>query len=339
MKIGVVGDIHWSKYSSIIRSRGEKYSTRLENCISSVNWAEQLFIDNDCDIVVYLGDFFDSCDLKSEELTALTEINWSKFPHYFLVGNHEMGMHDLSFSSGHVFSLCDNLEVIDIPSLISYSDTNIYFLPYILESERKAFSEYVGIDNAIVFSHNDLKGVQLGNFISQVGFDLNEIEENCSLFINGHLHNGYNVSSKIINLGNLTGQNFSEDATKYQHRVMILDTDTLKYDYFINPFAFNFFKFDLTTDLSYDTMKTILSNSANAVFTVKTFVSSKLDFKNFPNVIASRVIIQPEINHNNSNDKAYESLSINHLEKFKEYVLSEFGNSDIVLEELSAVIQ
>lgn len=339
MKIGVVGDIHWSKYSSIIRSRGEKYSTRLENCISSINWAEQLFIDNDCDIVVYLGDFFDSCDLKSEELTALTEINWSKFPHYFLVGNHEMGMHDLSFSSGHVFSLCDNLEVIDIPSLISYSDTNIYFLPYILESERKAFSDYVGIDNAIVFSHNDLKGVQLGNFISQVGFDLNEIEENCSLFINGHLHNGYNVSSKIINLGNLTGQNFSEDATKYQHRVMILDTDTLKYDYFINPFAFNFFKFDLTTDLSYDTMKTILSNSANAVFTVKTFVSSKLDFKNFPNVIASRVIIQPEINHNNSNDKAYESLSINHLEKFKEYVLSEFGNSDIVLEELSAVIQ
>ena len=339
MKIGVVGDIHWSKYSSIIRSRGEKYSTRLENCISSINWAEQLFIDNDCDIVVYLGDFFDSCDLKSEELTALTEINWSKFPHYFLVGNHEMGMHDLSFSSGHVFSLCDNLEVIDIPSLISYSDTNIYFLPYILESERKAFSDYVGIDNAIVFSHNDLKGVQLGNFISQVGFDLNEIEENCSLFINGHLHNGYNVSSKIINLGNLTGQNFSEDATKYQHRVMILDTDTLKYDYFINPFAFNFFKFDLTTDLSYDTMKTILSNSANAVFTVKTFVSSKLDFKNFQNVIASRVIIQPEINHNNSNDKAYESLSINHLEKFKEYVLSEFGNSDIVLEELSAVIQ
>ena len=41
MKIGVVGDVHWCAYSSILRSRGNKYSIRIENLIKSVNWAEE----------------------------------------------------------------------------------------------------------------------------------------------------------------------------------------------------------------------------------------------------------------------------------------------------------
>ena len=109
MKIGIVGDIHWSKYSSILRSRGKKYSKRLENCIESINWAEDT--TRDCDMVVYLGDFFDNESLKSEEITALSEIKWNKLPHKFLVGNHELGLNDLSFSSAHIFDLHDK-EVI-----------------------------------------------------------------------------------------------------------------------------------------------------------------------------------------------------------------------------------
>ena len=40
MKIGIIGDLHWCQYSSIVRKRGEKYSLRLENCIHSVNLIE-----------------------------------------------------------------------------------------------------------------------------------------------------------------------------------------------------------------------------------------------------------------------------------------------------------
>ena len=42
MKIGIVGDIHWSRYSSILRQRGDKYSVRLENCIKSINFLQCL---------------------------------------------------------------------------------------------------------------------------------------------------------------------------------------------------------------------------------------------------------------------------------------------------------
>lgn len=45
----------------------------------------------------------------------------------------------------------------------------------------------------------------MGQFISKAGFDINDIEDNCDLFINGHLHNGSKITDKIFNVGNLTG--------------------------------------------------------------------------------------------------------------------------------------
>ena len=74
----------------------------------------------------------------------------------------------------------------------------------------------------------------MGPFISKTGFTIEDIENNCDLFINGHLHNGMKITNKIINLVNLTGQNFSEDALRYEHKIMILDTHTLEYKYIIN---------------------------------------------------------------------------------------------------------
>ena len=37
-----------------------------------------------------------------------------------------------------------------------------------------------------------------------------------------------NNKETILNLGNLTGQNFGEDAFKYNHSACILDTNNLK---------------------------------------------------------------------------------------------------------------
>ena len=45
------------------------------------------------------------------------------------------------------------------------------------------------VKNRIILSHNDLAGLQLGKYISKTGFDINDIDKNCALFINGHLHN------------------------------------------------------------------------------------------------------------------------------------------------------
>ena len=42
MKYLIFSDCHWSTYTSILRSRGKKYSTRLEYLIESLNWVNKV---------------------------------------------------------------------------------------------------------------------------------------------------------------------------------------------------------------------------------------------------------------------------------------------------------
>lgn len=335
MKIGIVGDIHWSKYSSILRSRGKKYSKRLENCIDSINWAEELLGDR-CDIVVYLGDFFDHESLKSEEITALSEIEWNKVPHYFLVGNHELGLNDLSFSSAHIFNLKDP-QVIDHPTTWIYSDVEVCYLPYILNNTGKLDDYFdVKTEKRVVFSHNDIAGIQMGKFVSTSGFEIDNIEANCDLFINGHLHNGTQVTDKIYNIGNLTGQNFSEDAEVYKHNIFLLNTDTLEIEAFENPYALKFYKFiDLDSLMSYDFEANSIVTAklpANDVDKAKEFVLSNED------IIAHRFIIMPNLDGNVSSIE-HTSLTVNHLDKFQEFILEQLGSDQMVVEELGEVLK
>lgn len=349
MKILIYSDNHWCQYSSIVRKRGEKYSLRLENQIKSLNWAEDLGRNNRVQLSVCCGDFFDTPTLNAEELSALKEVNWNKsIPHYFLCGNHEMGSNDLQFNSVNALLSVPNAKVID--TIQSLNCPKILFLPYVLEENRKPLKYYISkflnnsadINDLIVFSHNDIKGIQMGAFVSEKGFEISDIENNCALFINGHLHNGTKVSDKVINVGNLTGQNFSEDAFKYEHCAYILDTSTMRIQVFENPFALNFYKIDLTDGKDWS----IFDNIENAVLTVKCFEKDANVLKNMfaenselsKHVIEIRYTIQPEIIKDN-NIETSQLKSVDHLEMFKNYILETLGNSETVNKVLSEVIK
>lgn len=354
MRYLIYADPHWSSYSSIVRSRGYKYSTRLENLIKSINWIEATAYSEECDAIICLGDFFDKCDLNSEELTALQEIQWAEKDHYFITGNHEMGRSSLEFSSAHLFNLCPKAKTIDEVECIKepYNDTNIVFLPYILEMNRVKLNTYLNgckdANNIIIMSHNDIKGIQMGQFISKEGFDVEEIENECSLFINGHLHNGTSIGKNIINLGNLTGQNFSEDGFKYKHQCMLLDTTTRSISYIDNPYAFNFYKLDFTCYQNNEhdraeIVKNLTKLGENAIITVKC-KSDILEFvrdmikssSNF--ILESRIIIDLSTDRISEESLVEEDLSINHITKFVDYIKSELGVSDLIIDELNQVV-
>lgn len=331
MKIGIIGDIHFCEYSSILRTRGEKYSTRLENCITSIDYAENL--TGNCDLVVYMGDFFDKSSLNASELTALSEIRWNGKHHMFLVGNHEMGINNLLYSSAHILDYVGYANIIDKPFECIYDDVNLCFLPYILEEDRReSIKDYFEEKNGkrIIFSHNDIAGIQLGQFISKAGFSIEDIEANCDLFINGHLHNGSKVTDKIINVGNLTGQNFSEDGFRYDHVVLILDTDTLRCEVYENPYAINFYKVENIEDLN--------KINKTAVVTVKTTEDKVLEVKNIiennKNIIASRALLD----FSNSKEKSdITTLSVDHIDEFRKFVLKEIGDTELIREELNII--
>lgn len=349
MRYFIYADPHWSSYSSIVRSRGEKYSTRLENLIKTMNWVESEAQNQHCHAIICLGDFFDKSELNSEELTALQEIMWSPLTHYMIVGNHEMGRGNLELSSAHLFSLIPNCSVIDFPFVYNEGNgTSIMFLPYILENDRKSLKEYFEnielCENKIIFSHNDISGIQMGNYLSTTGFSIKEIEQNCNLFINGHLHNGADIGDKIINIGNITGQNFSEDAYKYEHKALILDTDEKSLTHIINPHAMNFYKLDLTncrpviddqniqnilSDLRYPAVTTIKINP-DISFIVKDLLTT------CGNIIECRLItdgiLKAESIENVNNE-----VNLDHIQKFQIYVMENIGKDELILNELERV--
>lgn len=325
MKIGVIGDVHWSKYSSIMRLRGNKYSKRLENCIESINWAEQKLEEQGVGLVVYLGDFFDKSSLDAEEITALSDLNFCKAPHMLLVGNHEMGINDLSISSSHLFNL-NNFEVIEKATHVD----KLLFIPYILNDNTDYDSYLEKAD--IIFSHNDLKDVQMGTFKSTQGFSIEAIQNNCRLFINGHLHNGMEVAKNVINLGNLTGQNFSEDAEKYSHEIMTIDTATNIIETFENPYALNFYKIN-NTDVKLKSNAVVMASCKESEYSkMKEFLDTN------SNVITSRIIVTPDIGEEIvAEDK--EIFTLDYLQKFNDFITTELGNNDIVTAEINEVLR
>lgn len=339
MKMLIYSDVHWSEYSSIVRGNHYPYTERLCNLINSVNWAEEQAKNFNVDYVINLGDFFDKPTLSPLEITALNKVQWyDECEHYVLVGNHEMWSHDLKVSSAHLFELLPKSRwtVIDEPSVYQLSDkTFIGFLPYTLEQDvEEAQNNLIDLkikpNDLILFSHNDLKGIQMGSIISKQGFSLEVLNNNCRICFNGHLHNGMKVSSNVINVGNLTGQNFGEDATLYMHGVYLYDTQTDKCQFIENPFAYNFYKAE------YPDMPIF---KKQAVVSYKCPVNKEPDirklFESDGRIEAFRIILARE--QEKLNEESLPDLSVDHLEEFRNYILSTIGNDEVVQQELYEV--
>lgn len=349
-KILICGDVHWSTYSSIVRRRGSKYSKRLENLINSVNWVEEQAENYNCSRIIYAGDFFDRPDLSAEELTALQEITWADVRHTMLVGNHEGFTNTLDLSSTHLFKLIPNAEVIDNVQVESNFGYRILFLPYIKNDQKlSSISEYLKRELGGVFetqevkyniaiSHNDIK-MQFGSFESTEGFNPEDIDQNFAYFFNGHLHSGSKFSKAGYNIGNLTGQNFSEDASKYKHQICIFDTDTEELVWLENPYAFNFYKFEVSTlDTFLSKLKNLKTNSVVTIKAPEVIVPEiKKHLENSANVVESKVI-STIVKSENIKDSNEISLNcINHLESFVTYIKENLEMNDLIVSELSEV--
>lgn len=347
MKIVLYSDSHWCAYSSVIRTRGKKYTTRLENELNTFNWVEQLAVDNKCDAIFNLGDTFDQNFLKDEELTALRDIQWADVSHLFLVGNHEMGRADLEFSSVHFLQMCPRMSIIDKPSKFDIDEnTELCFLPYMLESSDVKINDLFGdtTKNRYVFSHNDIAGVQMGSFLSVEGLDIEDISNNCTMFFNGHLHNTCYVRDNVLNVGNITGQNFSEDAFVYPHNCYILDTDTGSIETIENPYAFNFYKLDFRGRGENYINSHLMRLKNNAVVSITCDVSSQKQVEelvsSLDNIVISRVIVDRFKQEDDGVEDMIPSIdiSVDHLKYFEEFVLSTIGTEQEIKDELGVIL-
>lgn len=340
MKIALATDNHFCEKSSIVHKMGTKYTLRLENQLKSLEWFENLALEKNCSAVIYLGDFFDKSSLTDKEITASKEIKWNNLKHYFIIGNHESSDSGLVYSSTKTLESEDRI-MISEPKKTDLGNCELCFLPYVTESDRISLEQYFGtktIKPRIILSHNDIAGIQMGPVVSKTGFEIGEIETNCDLFINGHLHNGQMLTNKVINLGNLTGKDFGEDAAKYKHNVAILDTDTLQVELIENPYAFNFYKLEINTSMDISKINNLKNNSVVSI-KCKDFLFADLKAAieaNSTKIIDSRIITIREI-VNSTQDINIADLTVDHLARFVECCLNNIDNSSILEEELAEI--
>lgn len=340
MKILLFTDLHMCPRASIINKWGTKYPSRLENCITSVNWLERKAEELGCKYIINLGDFFDKPDLSSETITACNDIDWSWIMHYHLVGNHDASNSSLTFNSVNCLST-DGHVVITEPQVLMLDDCDICFLPYITECDRKPLAEYfknLDIDRPrVILSHNDISGIQLGPVMTKTGFSLEEIEANCTLFVNGHLHNGQALTPKVINLGNLTGKDFGEDAFKHNHNVAVLDTKTMSITYIENPYAYNFYKIQIDCENDICQLDGLKNNAVISVKCEQSLIEmTKQKIEALDNIIESRIIMTKQYSEAADNTAELD-LTVDHLARFIECCKASIENSSLLEEELSEI--
>lgn len=267
MKLGLYADPHFSQSSSIIVGRKGEFTGRLDNLIKSFTWMNQFFKYQGVDEVVCLGDLTDKPVLTAEEITAMSKCGINE--HYLLVGNHCRSDKD-----GKINSLSIYKHVVSDPGFVF---DGVYFLPY-----NHDLIDLSGITPRprVILSHNDLRGYDLGGHILKDGYEIENIVNNCDLFINGHLHNGgWVVKDRIVNLGNLSGVNFSSCGGQWEPSVAILDTETLEFTLYENPEAYRFKKVECKTLPKLKSYLDSLKNDYNGYYVLQVKVPDTISEK------------------------------------------------------------
>lgn len=340
VKYLIYTDVHFCQYSSIVRKRGQKYSVRLHNLIDSISWAEHLADEEGCDEIITLGDFFDRSDLNSEEITALQDVYFSNKKHTFITGNHEANNETLTFSSAKIFQSMDAEVISDVKTLNINDKVDICLIPYLTNDVRLPLDRYITKNNKkkIVLSHNDIAGIQYGKFKSSSGFEINDILDNCTLFINGHLHNGYVINDRIILVGNLTGLNFNEDANKYEHYayIMTIDDDgNITLDPRVNPYAFNFYKLYINDSKDIKQLFNLKNNSVLSISCIGSLIPDvENELKKLNNVQEFKIFATYRKNGYDTVEDADFKVE-DHFQQFINYIKTKIEPSQVLDDEIS----
>lgn len=346
MKLLVYSDLHFTSHSSIVRGRKGKYSDRLTACINTLNFIEEVAKNESCDKIICCGDFFDKSSLNSEEISALKEVDFNKdVEHILLLGNHEMQDLSGNYNSLNFFVSHSNFTVIDKISTFKYDGKVIHFIPYQYEVNCK-IEELIPkkqLKNSIIFSHNDIKGIQYGKIKSESGLDLTSIENSpCDLFINGHLHFGSKLGEKSYNIGNVVGLNFSEDGFKYSHQLFIIDTeDAQNFKVIENPYSFYFYKLHATTQNSNELLEKLKHNAICSVSTsLNDYSIIKKQFESSKKVLYNKFNFNVENQNDETSSSDLNSLLFDTSSIYtmlSDFCIEKLGESKELIEELELI--
>lgn len=225
MKIGCYGDVHLTKN---MRSLQDIWSI---SATQSIYHMYNEFDNQDVEMVVCLGDFFDTPRIEAKYINLvmplLDSINSRTYPTYILLGNHEADS-----SESNILEFLSTYENIH-PVTSTMMRENMLFIPYY--DDPQLYDMYT---DTIVFTHHDIYGSDLASGKTKAFFGLDpSIFKNAKLVMNGHVHLKSKVSSNILNAGSLLVSSQGELRVGDLPSYYILDTRTGEYQTFNNEYS------------------------------------------------------------------------------------------------------
>jgi DNA repair exonuclease SbcCD nuclease subunit len=199
--------------------------TRFDLALQFLVWIDQVIIDTKPDLVVNLGDAFDThAVVRSEIMTEfMKHVNATRLicPYIYLVGNHDcfkpsdMKYHALSHMVGKFndFIIVDKVQDL-------YGMT---FVPYTHKPD-----DFPKKTLPICVAHQTFKGANYGDITTKDGVDADSIEQ-CELVISGHIHKKQQLDGRRVHIL-YVGSPFSQSASDINQTkgISIIETDTYK---------------------------------------------------------------------------------------------------------------
>ena len=179
-RAAVFTDIHFGK-----KSDSEEHNL---DCANFVNWFCQLSREQDCDAVIFMGDWFDNrsrlrVDTIHYSWHAIQKLADLKVPVYWLIGNHDLyfrynrTIHSLPYVDGNNFRVINTLWEVD----------DVLFCPWLTGQE---FAEVPAYEAKYVFGHFELPLFLLNENVvmpDRGGLHADHFEQ-CEAVFSGHFH-------------------------------------------------------------------------------------------------------------------------------------------------------
>jgi len=226
--------------------------TRLDLAQKFLSWVTGLIIELQPDMVVNLGDTFDTHAVVRSEILKLfkdhvIEVTGAGIPYEYILGNHDMFKPtDNKYHALQSFDI-PGLRVIDTPT--HDLSAGISYIPYIHD-----FSEFPLETQPICIAHQQFVGCDYGYYRPDVGTDADKVSAN--IIISGHIHKRQQFG-KVIYPGTPFAQGVND--VNQEKGVMLFDTDTYACVYHDTPLPnYRGLKFEMAPDFGVEDMHNCL---------------------------------------------------------------------------------
>ena len=225
-------DIHFHGTHRFSHITDEGYTIRELEHLSCAQTLIDICNKEDIDRIVFCGDLYQAVgdNLSTQTQSAVCEFveKISKIkPLDMLVGNHDLSG-TTNFKAVHKlipFKYFNNVTVYDGP----VEKDGIVYMPYCTSDEyaTTVLENIKDKKNKVVFSHLELKGINLGNGIETThGVPLDLLSQ-FKMTIQGHYHGSSSYGPNIKVIGSTQRLSF-KDPGKSRNNIIIYDTETNK---------------------------------------------------------------------------------------------------------------